>query len=178
MSTENCILSTKDFTILEVMRDRRVGTDDPLSPILEQKLLSATVMFREDIPADVATLSSRVTFSVDGRDPDTRVISHDRMAASVGMFLPITMNRGLALLGLREGQTFRLVTRKHRMEDVRLEKVQYQPEAARREKEALERRTKPSAKPTFKLIRGALYGATVPGFRQSDDFCDPDPSAA
>jgi regulator of nucleoside diphosphate kinase len=70
MSTENCILSTKDFTILEFMRDRRVGTDDPLSPILEQKLLSATVMFREDIPADVATLSSRVTFSVDGRDPD------------------------------------------------------------------------------------------------------------
>lgn len=42
MSTENCILTTKDFTILEVMRDRRVGTDDPLTPILERKLATAT----------------------------------------------------------------------------------------------------------------------------------------
>ncbi|MGQ2908819.1 MAG: nucleoside-diphosphate kinase [Aliihoeflea sp.] len=172
MSTENCILTTKDFTILEVMRDRRVGTDDPLTPILERKLATATVMFREDIPADVATLSSRVTFSVDGRDPDTRVISHDQMAASVGMFLPITSVRGLALLGLREGQTFRVTTREVRSEDVLLEKVQYQPEAARRQKETL--RGQSPRKPTFKLIRGALYDNARP----NADFHGPDPSAA
>lgn len=73
MTAEACILTTKDFTILEVMRDRCLGRDDPLAPILKRKLESATVMFREDVPAEVATLTSRVTYSVDGRDPDTRV---------------------------------------------------------------------------------------------------------
>ena len=81
MPTETCILTTKDFTILEVMRDRCLGRDDPLAPILKRKIESALVVFREDVPENVATLSSRVTFSVDGRDPDTRVISHDRMSS-------------------------------------------------------------------------------------------------
>ena len=45
MTTETCILTTKDFTILEVMRDRCLGRDDPLAPILEQEDRSATVMF-------------------------------------------------------------------------------------------------------------------------------------
>jgi regulator of nucleoside diphosphate kinase len=78
----------------------------PLAPILKRKIESATVMFRDDIPVNVATLSSRVTFSVNGREPDSRIISHDRMNSPIGMFLPITTARGLALLGLSEGQEF------------------------------------------------------------------------
>ena len=81
MSTDTCILTTKDFTILEVMRDRSLGRDDLHASVLKRKLESATVMFREDVPTDVATLSSRVTYSVDGRDPDTRVLSPERMAS-------------------------------------------------------------------------------------------------
>lgn len=178
MSTENCILTTKDFTILEVMRDRRVGTDDPLTPMLERKLAAAAVMFREDVPADVATLSSRVMFSVDGRDPDTRVISHDKMAASIGMFLPITTLRGLALLGLREGQTCRVKTREGRTEEVRLDKVQYQPEAAKREREVLERmKGQMPRKPRLTLIRGALYDE-VRSISGRPDIVGPGPSAA
>jgi regulator of nucleoside diphosphate kinase len=100
MSNETCILTTKDFTILEVMLDRCLGRDDPLAPILKRKIDSALVVFRDDVPENVATLSSRVTLSVDGRDPDTRVISHDRMTSPVGMYLPISTLRGLALLGL------------------------------------------------------------------------------
>ena len=96
MSTETCILTTKDFTILEVMRDRRRGREDPLVPILKRKLETATIVFREDVPETVATLSSRVTYSVDGRPPDTRVISHDHLSMPMGMFLPITAPRGSA----------------------------------------------------------------------------------
>ena len=84
MSTETCILTTKDFTILEVMRDRCLGRDDPLAPILKRKIESALVVFRDDVPVNVATLSSRVTFSVDGRDADTRILSHDRMTGQPG----------------------------------------------------------------------------------------------
>jgi regulator of nucleoside diphosphate kinase len=105
MPTETCILTTKDFTILEVMRERCLGRDDPLAPILKRKIESALVVFRDDVRVNVATLSSRVAFRVDGREPDTRILSHDRMNGSAGLFLPITTPRGLALLGLAVART-------------------------------------------------------------------------
>lgn len=179
MTAETCILTTKDFTILEVMRDRCLGMDDPLAPVLRRKLESATVMFREDVPANVATLSSRVTFSVDGRDPDTRVLSHDRMASPVGMFLPITTLRGLALLGLAEGQEFGLTDGEGEAVRVLLETVHYQPEAARREREALAGASVPmQRKPALRLIHGARFDQPrpVPAVFGGPD--DPGPSAA
>lgn len=179
MSTDPCILTTKDFTILEVMRDRCLGRDDPLAPMLKRKLEAATVVFREDVPADVATLSSRVTFSVNGRDPDTRVISHDRMTSTAGMFLPITTLRGLALLGLSEGQDFVLTTGDGNAERILLEQVHYQPEAAKREKEALSPSSVPlQRKPALRLVRGARYDEPRPMLVEADGFDDPGPSAA
>jgi regulator of nucleoside diphosphate kinase len=106
MSTETCILTTKDFTILEVMRERCLGSDDPLAPILKRKIESALVVFRDDVPANVATLSSRVTFRVDGRDPDTRILSHDRMNSSAGLFLPISQAEGCGPYWTRRGSGF------------------------------------------------------------------------
>lgn len=159
MSHDACILTTKDLTILEVMLDRCLGRDDPMAPILRRKINAAQIVFRDDVPADVATLSSRVVFSVDGRDPDTRIISPDRMTSPIGLFLPITTFRGLALLGLAEGQEFSLPGQDGELETVRLEKVLYQPEAARREKEVFDRTSvAPPSKPVLRLIRGARYG--------------------
>ena len=178
MTAEACILTTKDFTILEVMRDRCLGNDDPLARLLKRKLQSATIMFREDVPADVATLSSRVTFSVDGRDPDTRVLSHERTTSPVGMFLPITNLRGLALLGLCEGEEFVLKDDEGREVRVLLNAVHYQPEAAKREKEALARvSVPPQRKPALRLIRETNIDqrGLVPVKPGSDD---PGPSAA
>jgi regulator of nucleoside diphosphate kinase len=179
MIRETYFLTTKDFTILEVMRDRCHGRDDPLAPILKEKIESATVMFRDDIPVNVATLSSRVTFSVNGRDPDTRVISHDKMSSPIGMFLPITTARGLALLGLSEGQTFVTINGDGEEERILLHQVLYQPEAARREKEALERvAVAPQRKPMLKVIRGAFYDQPRLVTVAPDGFDDPGPSAA
>lgn len=178
MATESCILTTKDFTILEVMRDRCLDRNDPVAQILKRKLESALVVFRDDVPEDVATLSSRVSFSVDGRDPDTRVLSHEQMAPA-GMFLPISTPRGAALLGLAEGQTFRLTNRDGVEEQVVLEKVHYQPEATKRYREATQRpQAQERSKPTLKLIRGAFYDQPRLVPAGSDDFDDPGPSAA
>lgn len=180
MSKETCILTTKDFTIVEVMRDRCLGKDDPLAPILKRKIESAIVMFRDDVPDDVATMSSRVTFSVNGRDPDTRIISHDRMTSPIGMFLPVTTLRGLALLGLAEGEHFILTNGDGIEERILLEKVHYQPESARREKEVLERHSMGQAhgKPSLRLIRGAFYDRAPLVPVSPDGFDDPGPSAA
>jgi regulator of nucleoside diphosphate kinase len=178
MPTDTCILTTKDFTLLEVMCDRDTW-DEPLAAILKRKIETALVVFREDVPDNVATLSSRVTFSVDGRDSDTRVLSSGRMTSPIGMFLPITSLRGLALLGLSEGQQFLLADHEGREETVKLEKVQYQPEAARREKEALPDRHAPAwRKPSLKLIRGAFYDQPRLEPVGSDDFDGPGPTAA
>lgn len=179
MTLDACILTTKDFTILEVMRDRCLGTDDPLKPILDRKINSATVMFREDVRVNVATLSSRVTFSVNGRDPDSRIISHDRMHSPVGLFLPITTARGLALMGLSEGQEFSLTNSDGETERVLLERVLYQPEAAKREKEAIV--GMPAGmprKPSLKVIRGSLQDGPRLVPAGHDGFDDPGPSAA
>lgn len=178
MPTETCILTTKDFTILEVMRDRCLGQGDVLAPILKRKIETAKVVFRDDVPANVATMSSRVTFSVDGRDPDTRVISHDRMTSAVGLFLPVTTVRGLALLGLAEGQAFVLTNSEGAEERIFLEKVQYQPEAALREK-ALAARTAPvRRRPALTLIHGSYDDRLRLMAAEADGFDDPGPSAA
>ncbi|TPK97001.1 hypothetical protein FJ567_20145 [Mesorhizobium sp. B2-4-16] len=107
MFTDTCILTTKDFTILEVLRDRCLSMEDPLAEILKRKIETAVVVFREDVPVNVATMSSRITFSVDGRDPDTRILSHERTTPAVGIFLPVTTARGVSAAGTRRGTGFR-----------------------------------------------------------------------
>lgn len=185
MSIDTCILTTKDFTILEVMRDRRRGREDPLVPILKRKLEAATIVFREDVPETVATLSSRVTYSVDGRTPDTRVISHDHLSMPMGMFLPITTRRGLALLGLSEGEEFVLTDAAGRQERILLQKVHFQPEAARRSgggeagETAAQAMPEPARRrPLLKLVHGALTGADRPRAGGYNGPEEPGPSAA
>jgi regulator of nucleoside diphosphate kinase len=179
MSDDTCILTPKDFTILEVMRDRCLGRDDPLAPLLRRKLESARVVFRDDVPASVATLNSRVSFRPGGGDPDTRILSNERMASPVGLSLSIATPRGLALLGLAEGEAFRLAGRDGSEEWIMLEKVQYQPEAARRDKELARGQASPArGKPVLRLIRGASVDRQAPAPVVYDTFDDPGPSAA
>ena len=180
MSDETCILTTKDLTILEVMLDRCLGRDDRLVPVLRRKINSALIMFRDDVPENVATLSSRVAFSVDGKATDTRIVSHEKMTSPTGMYLPIASLRGLALLGLAEGQEFRFDNRDGVEERVLLEKVLYQPEAARRAREAAGNMAPP--KPARSMLRLVSEGGAVrrpePAVMAADGFDDPGPSAA
>ncbi|GGD38017.1 nucleoside-diphosphate kinase [Aureimonas glaciei] len=176
MNIDTFFLTAKDFTLLEVMRNRHFSEKDPLAPILKEKIKHALVVFRDDIPVNVATLNSRVTFSVDGRDPDTRIISHDDRAGAVGMCLPITTARGLALLGLAEGQEYRLVNQDGIEERILLESVPYQPEAAAREKHAMTvNRSSPHTRPPLRIIMGAASG---PPRLVSGGCDDPGPAAA
>lgn len=171
MSRQTCILTTKDLTILEVMLDRCLGRDDPMPPLLRRKIAAARIVLRDDVPADVATLNSRVAFSVDGGEPETRILSHDRMTSPVGAFLAVGSPRGLALLGLQEGEESVMPNQDGADERIRLHRVLYQPEAARREKEAASR----APRPVLTLVRGSLAPGPVPA---ADGFDDPGPSAA
>jgi regulator of nucleoside diphosphate kinase len=135
MSTvDSCQLTTKDYTILEVMQERRPARGDAFSAILQRKISSAVVMFREDIPATVVTLSTRVAYRVNDGPAETRIVAHDEMRGLIGMLLPITNPRGLALLGLAEGQSISIPTTEGGLETLTVHEVVYQPEAARRER--------------------------------------------
>jgi regulator of nucleoside diphosphate kinase len=143
MHKDACVLTTKDFTILEVMLDRSGEANGFMARLLRRKIETATVLFHDDVPATVATLSSRITYRIDAGEPDSRILSHDRMNASAGLFLPITSPIGLALLGLSEGQDF-CIEGPEGVRSIKLETVLYQPEAARWEQKARERLATPA----------------------------------
>lgn len=175
MSNKNCILTRKDFAILEILHQQCLDGRDPLSSILRRKIDAVCLVEREEMPANVASLNSRVSFRVDEHSSDTRTIVHDWMTLPVGMALPITTQRGLALIGLVEGQEFRLINRHGIEESLVLERVHYQPEAANREQNAGREFSKQvETKDGSQLIRGDRQGR--PRFPSTLD--DPGPSAA
>lgn len=182
MSQDACILTTKDFAILEVMLERCLGQGDPIRGLIQRKINAATVVFRDDVLPEVATLNSRVTYRVDNREANSRVISQDRMTSPIGLFLPITTAHGLALLGLSEGQAFKLTSPEEGDECITLERVLYQPEAARREKDAIARLGGAARqRPKLRLVAGTAFGQPVRPVLSTgspDGFDDPGPSAA
>ena len=163
----DCILTTKDFTILEVMLERG-GHTTPLAALLKAKIAAARVVFREDVPETVATLNSRVSFRVGAGQPQERIVSQARIAAPTGNFQPITTLRGLALLGLAEGQSIHAPGPDGEPEEIALLKMLHQPEAAQR------RMGRPSLAPALRLVIGGkpLVAANA------DPGDDPGPSAA
>jgi regulator of nucleoside diphosphate kinase len=177
--TQNCLLSTKDHTILEVMLERCLGRDDPMRAILEEKLAHAVVMFRDDLPPTIVTLNSRVRYRVNDQPAETRIVSNDEMRGLVGSVLSITNPRGLALLGLAEGQTFRI--NGNDSEEMTVLEVSYQPEAAAREAKLT--KNAPPRGPFLRVVHRCddLPEPERPArttWSAAPEFDDPGPSAA
>lgn len=179
MPQETCILTARDLSILEAMLERCHGREDPMAVLLRRKIESARIVFGEDVAPDVATLDSRVVYRVGAREPDTRVISRDATRTPVGLFLPVSSPRGLALIGLSEGEEFVLTGADGTPETIRLEKVLYQPEAARREKLARAAEASPEARRRgLRIIDGAYADRPRSVHTGTGGFDDPGPSAA
>ena len=179
MSNDTYILTTKDFTILEALCDNWQGRSDRLVALCRHKIQKAIVVFRDDLPADVASLNSRVRFRVRGGESDIRVISTGQATGPVGLFLPITTLRGLALLGLREGQEIAFENTNGVGETMLLEAVEYQPEASRRERQMIGQEAGRSPlRQHLRLVSGGMDGRHGQLTDASDGFDDPGPSAA
>lgn len=130
MTNDSCILTTKDHSILEAMVTHSLERDDPLVPVLRRKLAAATVVLRDNVPAEVATLNSRLSYHLDDGISRICILSHAEIEDRDGLFLPLTTFRGLALLGLSSGQAFASFDPLPGHETVTLDAVLYQPEAA------------------------------------------------
>lgn len=130
--TNAACLTEKDVAILEAMLVRRQALGDPLAPLIERKLSEATVVAPEAIGPSFVTLNSRVVFRVGSLEPDERTLVRHEGRGTIGRGLPIDTRRGLALLGMAQGQAALVQRRGGGHETILLEKVFYQPEAARR----------------------------------------------
>ncbi|MER9670507.1 nucleoside-diphosphate kinase [Mesorhizobium sp. M0203] len=186
LNIDSCQLTTKDYTILEVMRERHPARSETFSDILQRKISSAVVVFREDIPATVVTLSSRVAYRVSDGPAEIRIVAHDEMRGLVGMLLPITNPRGLALHGLAEGQSMSIPTADGGLETLTVQEVVYQPEAARRERLKLAGGVEPgSSRPDGPVLRVVYRSEELQDKAENKvvaafntGFNDPGPSAA
>lgn len=141
------VLTEKDFAILEAILMRRQALGDPLAPLIECKLAEAIVVASDAIEPGIATLNSRVAFRVDALPVEERTLVRHEGRGAVGRGLPVDTRRGLAILGMAAGRTVQVTRRDGGQETLRLEKILYQPEAARRaedEATAVPRRNRPS----------------------------------
>jgi len=126
-----CLMTAKDFQICERMLAGIAGSASPLVRLLRSKLALATVVAAESIDPLTVTLNSRVEFQADDGPPQMRIIVRSEFQNGlVGLTLPISIPRGLALLGMRQGQQFVLDGCDH-AERIFLRRTLYQPEAAR-----------------------------------------------
>lgn len=131
MTAAHCQLTAKDFDYLKSLATSK-DFGEPFQDLLRRKMSTASVRLDHTIDARVATIDSRLTFSVGGGFTEERVLTRNEKGATQNLALPITTLRGLALLGLKEGDVFSLRKPDGIIEPIRLLKVSYQPEAARR----------------------------------------------
>lgn len=100
-----CQLTVRDFQICQTLLDTLAGPDSPSARLLRSKLDTATIVSDGDVDPLVVTLNSRVEFQVDDEAPQMRIlVKCEFRNGLVGMTHPISTPRGIALLGLREGQ--------------------------------------------------------------------------
>lgn len=99
--------------------------------MLERELVRATVVPRENIPADVVTMNSRVVFENEttGERREVTLVypgNSDIDAGKISVLVPV----GTALLGLRVGQSIDWELPGGEKQRFRIVKVPFQPEAA------------------------------------------------
>lgn len=131
--SQACQLTIRDYSVLEAMEERLDRRDELMRWILRDKLSKAVVMFPEDIPPTVVTLDSRVTYRINGGPDEIRIVADDEMQGLEGAtVISITQPRGLAMLGIAEGESVILRRPESDQERITIVKVEYQPEAGTR----------------------------------------------
>lgn len=108
------VLGRDDYWRLNEHRRRMEALGSPMSRqlarLIRAKLLDATVVDPDQLAPSVVTGTARVTFAIDGRRPQTRVLYHWDYADGVRNRLHVGTFLGVTLIGMTVGQRMRLVT--------------------------------------------------------------------
>ncbi|MEC5293210.1 GreA/GreB family elongation factor [Aurantimonas sp. C2-6-R+9] len=176
-----CLMTGRDYTILQAKLSRALADGDSMVPALRHKLRNSVVVFGQDIPPDVVTLNSRVVYRLGTGTMETRVVVDEGEREVVGMTLPITTPLGLVLLGMSVGDRYVYIGSNGFEVSVSVERVAYQPEAARYTGLRVSRPTTPDDQPDLRRDRGTIIPFGRPQGRPEPSrtgIDDPGPSAA
>ena len=124
-------ISSLDANRLERILDKLDHNRFPDSEALEAELNRANVVEPREIPPDVVTMNSTVTFRVESSEREFSLTlvypkDADDSSTKISIFAPV----GSALLGLREGDEMSWPKPGGGSLKVRILKVTYQPERA------------------------------------------------
>lgn len=175
MSRESfCQLTAGDVNVLMSMLEAYRETPDLFTAFLRDKINHAEIYFKDDIPSDVVTLDSHVMYTINGRDTLLHVLVRSGLERLPDFALSVHTMRGLALLGLAEGEKVEYFLEDGRREILQVVTVTYQPEAR-------ESKFKGSSQAPFQSVDNAPQVLSFkPRLRsivyEPDD--DPGPSAA
>lgn len=156
MISHECILTQSNAALLHKLFEAQQQKNTLFAKLLKSKLDNAQIRPEYDIPGNIVTLDSRVTYSVNAAFTDTRIISARNSSNIVGLSLPVTNLRGLALIGLSQGQYFALVQADHSTDRLYIEKIQFQPETHRQFlKDAVIANSPAQRRASIKLVHSA-----------------------
>lgn len=130
MNTQpDIIISELDYTRIETLLQASDGIPDSIKANLETELDRAELVAPEQMPANVVTMNSQVTFSVISTGVTfTLKLVYPKDMENAGNTISILAPVGSAILGLTEGNEIEWPDGNGGMLQVRIEAIEYQPE--------------------------------------------------
>jgi regulator of nucleoside diphosphate kinase len=126
-------ITTDDFRALRLLAHQHRPGNPAVCDFLLGELNRAIICAPDWIAEDVVTMNSRVAFKAsDARDSETRMLVFPDRYDPTGQALSILTPLGAALLGLAAGSSIEFRDRQGDRNMVHVERIVYQPEAARR----------------------------------------------
>jgi len=101
-------LNARAATILASMLDNALDRPPSFAALLRRKLSRSSISFDSDVPSNVVKLNSQVIYIVDGELAGPHLIVPNEGEDFPDYVLSIHDIRGLALLGLSEGQSIHI----------------------------------------------------------------------
>ncbi len=102
-----CWMTARDHHLCYRLLQELERSGSALAVALRDRLERAVLVDSGKLPATVVTLDSCVEYLLDDSVTERRILVHRDELQTVGLHLPLATPRGIALIGLREGQETR-----------------------------------------------------------------------